>query len=143
MSDNRDEVFSALSAWQKRMDTAAQLAAKNISIEVWSTARKNVHQETHKRGQPHIGPRDGEGPNYVTGNLFRNIIAKPPTRQGFGTYVATVESQAVYARALEEGNPNWTSGVKFPYMIPARDEVVKSGKAKMILTGYVRAAMGG
>ena len=142
MSDNLPEVTSALNAWQRRLDKAAQMAAVQISREVWTSARKNADQANHKRGEPHIGPRTGEGPNRVTGNLYGNIIAAPPIRKGFGTYIATVESNAVYARALEEGNPNWTSGVKFPYMSPARNEVVNSGKAKMILTGYIRAAMG-
>ena len=150
MSDNRNEVFAALNAWQNRMDKAAQLATRAITTELWTQARKNAHETTNPpqtvngrlRYNPHIGPRAGEGPNYATGNLYRNIIAAPPLRRGFATYVASVDSGADYARAVELGSSKWTSGVKYPYMYPARDELIKSGKASQIVYGYLRAAMG-
>ena len=95
-----------------------------------------------KRRNPHIGA-DGTPPNYCDGNLFRAIINKPVRRIGFGTYAASVESGMSYARVLEEGSPRWTSGVKYPYMNPARDHIVNTGKARMIIDGSFRAAMGG
>jgi len=151
MSDNRDEVFAALNAWKNRMDKAADLATRSISTELWTQARKNAHETTNPpqtvngrlRHNPHIGPRDGEGPNYATGNLYRNIIADTPVRRGFGSYVASVKSGAEYARAVELGSSRWTSGVKYPYMYPARDALISSGKASQIVSGYLRAAMKG
>jgi len=132
------------------MDKAGELATREISIALWTDARKiasetpnpPIQKNNRLRHNPHIGPRSGEGPNIATGNLFRNIIAQPVRHQGFGTYVASVESGAEYARAVEQGSSNW-NGVKYPYMYPARDEIVNSGKARMIMTGFIKAAMGG
>jgi len=101
-----------------------------------------IQKNNRLRHNPHIGPRNGEGPNYATGNLYRNIIAAPPLRRGFATYVASVDSGADYARAVELGSSKWTSGVKYPYMYPARDELINSGKASQIVYGYLTAAMG-
>ena len=150
MSDNLPEVLAALKAWQNRMDKAGGLAAREISIALWTDARKiasetpnpPIQKNNKLRHNPHIGPRDGEGPNIATGNLFRNIIAKPVSHRGFGVYVASVESGAEYARAVEQGSSNW-NGVKYPYMNPARDEIVNTGKARMIVNGFFQAAMGG
>jgi len=132
------------------MDKAAELSARQISIAVWNKA-KSLTSETvnpptqtknRLRHNPHIGG-NGTPPNYATGNLNRNIIANSVIRQGFGTYVASVSSNAEYARAVELGSSRWLSGVKYPYMYPARDEIVNSGKARMIMTGFIKAAMGG
>ncbi len=150
MSDNRDQVFAALKAWQKRMDDAGFRATQLITRDLWSRAQKNASetknpptQSNNKlRHNPHIGPRSGEGPNYATGNLFRNIIAQPVSRVGFQSYVASVGSGAEYARAVEQGSSRWTSGVKFPYMMPARDYLVQSGKASAYIRDEVRRAMG-
>jgi len=150
VSDNLPEVTAALKAWQTRMDKAAELSARQISIAVWNKA-KSLTSETvnpptqtknRLRHNPHIGG-NGTPPNYATGNLNRNIIANSVIRQGFGTYVASVSSNAEYARAVELGSSRWLSGVKYPYMYPARDEIVNSGKARMIMTGFIKAAMGG
>ena len=150
MSNNLPEVNAALNAWQKRMDKAGELAARQISIAVWSKAKELTSQTVNTpiqtkntlRHNPHIGG-DGTPPNYATGNLNRNILANPVRRVGFATYVASVSSNAEYARVLEEGSSRWTSGVKYPYMYPARDDIVNSGKARMIMTGFIKAAMGG
>ena len=150
MSDNLPEVTAALNAWQRRMDKAGELAAKQISIAVWSKAKEltsetvnpPIQSKNRLRHNPHIGG-NGTPPNYATGNLNRNIIANSVIRQGFGTYVASVSSNAEYARVLEEGSSRWLSGVKYPYMYPASDEIVNSGKARMFMTGFIKAAMGG
>jgi hypothetical protein len=132
------------------MDKAAELSAKQISIAVWNRAKsltsETVNPPTQSnnrlRHNPHIGG-NGTPPNYATGNLNRNIIANPVRRLGFSTYAASVTSGAEYARVLEEGSSRWLSGVKYPYMNPARDEIVNTGKARMIVNGFFRAAMGG
>ena len=150
MTDNLPEVTAALKRWERRMDKAAELAAREITIAVWAKARSLTQEVVNvpymvngkKRRNPHIGA-DGTPPNYGDGNLFRAIINKPVRRIGFGTYAASVESGMSYARVLEEGSPRWTSGVKYPYMNPARDHIVNTGKARMIIDGSFRAAMGG
>lgn len=149
MSDNLPEVLADLKAWQNRMDKAGELATREISIALWTDARKiasetpnpPIQKNNRLRHNPHIGPRSGEGPNIATGNLFRNIIAQPVRHQGFGTYVASVESGAEYARVVEQGSSNW-NGVKYPYMTPARENLIATGKAQMIASGFFRAAMG-
>lgn len=142
MTDNLPAVTNALQAWSRRMDKAAEMATVQISREVEAASRKIVGEVIHPRGTPHVTTSSG-GPNTVTGNLGRNILAALPRRQGYGTYVAVIGANTVYARQLEEGGNNWPSGVKYPFMRPARNQVVESGKARMILVGYVRAAMGG
>ena len=132
------------------MDKAAELSAQQISIAIWTKAKSltsetvnpPIQSKNKLRHNPHIGG-DGTPPNYATGNLNRNIIANPVRRQGFATYAASVTSGAEYARVLEEGSSRWLSGVKYPYMNPARDEIVNTGKARMIVNGFFQAAMGG
>lgn len=149
MSDNLPEVLAALKKWETRMDKAAELSARQISIAVWTKAKSltsetvnpPIQSKNKLRHNPHIGG-DGTPPNYATGNLNRNILAGLPRQVGFGSYAAVVSSNAEYARVLEEGSSRWTSGVKYPYMNPARDEVVNTGKARMIVDGFFRAAMG-
>ena len=150
MSSNLPEVIAALKRWETRMDKAAELSAKQISIAVWTKAKSltsetvnpPIQSKNKLRHNPHIGG-DGTPPNYATGNLNRNIIANPVRPQGFATYAASVTSGAEYARVLEEGSSRWLSGVKYPYMNPARDEIVNTGKARMIVNGFFQAAMGG
>ena len=150
MSSNLPEVIAALKRWETRMDKAAELSAQQISIAIWTKAKSltsetvnpPIQSKNKLRHNPHIGG-DGTPPNYATGNLNRNIIANPVRRQGFATYAASVTSGAEYARVLEEGSSRWLSGVKYPYMNPARDEIVNTGKARMIVNGFFQAAMGG
>lgn len=150
MSDNRNEVFAALKAWQKRMDDAGYRATQRITADLVRRAISNASQVVNKpiqknnrlRYNPHIGPRTGEGPNKATGNLVRNIRPEPVRREGFETYKASASSGAEYARAVELGNPLWKSGVKFPYMIPARDYLVQSGLASAFIREEVKRAMG-
>jgi hypothetical protein len=150
LSDNRNEVFAALDAWQGRMDVAGFNATRLIvrdlvaRAQILASAVKNppVQKNNRLRYNPHIGPRSGEGPNYATGNLFRNIQGLPPRQQGFGTYVASATSGAEYARAVELGSPRWSSGVKYPYMMPARDYLITSGRASQYIRDEVSKAMG-
>lgn len=151
MSDNLPEVTAALKAWQRRIDASVALATRQITIALWEDARKIAHETVNPptqtqntlRHNPHIGPRNGEGPNYATGSLYRGIIAAPVRRSGFGSYTASVGSTVDYARTVEEGSARWGSGVKYPYMMPARDRLVQSGKASQYIRDAVRVAMGG
>jgi hypothetical protein len=150
LSDNRNEVFAALDAWQGRMDDAGFNATRLITRDLVARAQsiasqvKNppIQKNNRLRYNPHIGPRDGEGPNYATGNLFRNIQGNPVRRQGFESYVASATSGAEYARAVELGSSRWSGGVKYPYMMPARDYLVTSGRASQYIRDEVSRAMG-
>jgi hypothetical protein len=150
VSDNRNDVFAALNAWQKRMDQAGYRATQLITRDLVAQAQKNASQVKNPpiqtanklRYNPHIGPRAGEGPNYATGNLFRNITGQPVRRVGFESYTASASSGAEYARAVEQGSSRWKGDIKFPYMIPARDYLIQSGRASAFLRDEVRRAMG-
>lgn len=150
MSDNRNEVFAALNAWQKRMDQAGFRATQLITSALVAKAKENAHttvnsptQKSNKlRHNPHIGPRSGEGPNYATGNLYGSIVGAPVRRVGFESYTASASAGAEYARAVELGSSRWANGVKFPYMIPARDYLVQSGRASAYIRDEIRRAMG-
>jgi hypothetical protein len=50
-------------------------------------------------------------------------------------YVAEVGASMVYARAVEMGLPEWKSGVKYPYMVPAVDSLKQSGALNRTFTG--------
>lgn len=149
MSDNLPEVEAALRAWQSRVDQATNSAVSLIARQMLIFAKKNADSAKNPpvringrlRYNPHIGPRSGEGPNRGTGNLLTSIHMST-RRQGFGTYTAEVGAGAIYARALEVGNPRWTSGVKYPYMQPALNELVKGGKLSQILA-YSYRSLGG
>jgi hypothetical protein len=146
MSDNRDEVFAGLNDWAKRMDDAGFRATQLITRDLVSRASYNADQVANPpiqkngklRYRPHIGPRTGEGPNHATGNLLRNIIGAPVRRQGFETYVASATSGAEYSYALEKG-----STYQFPFMTPARDYLIQSGRAVAFIRGEVLKAYGG
>lgn len=76
----------------------------------------------HERGtQTPATP--GRGPARITGELQRSIHTE--MRKGFGTYEASVFPTMVYSRAVELGSPSWSSGVKYPYLIPAGREIEK------------------
>lgn len=145
MSDNRDQVFAALKAWQARMDQAGYRATQLITQDLVAQAKKNASQTKNppvqKNGKlyrnPHIGPRTGEGPNYSTGNLFRNIIGNSVRRVGFESYTASATSGAEYSYELENGGK-----YKFPFMMPARDYLIQSGRASAFIRDEVRRAMG-
>jgi hypothetical protein len=148
-SDNLPEVTAGLNRWLGRVDTAAGSAMSLIARQIFIDAKKNAdsakNPPTRINGRlyyhPHIGPRNGEGPNRGTGNLLTSMTFSS-SRKGFGTYTAQVGAGAVYARALELGNPRWTSGVKYPYMQPALNGVVSSGKLSQILA-YSFRSLGG
>jgi len=145
ISTNLPEVIAAIKAWQKRMDDAGYRATQLITRDLVFRAQENANQVKNPPIQknntlvhrPHIGPRTGEGPNYATGNLFRNIRGESVRRVGFETYTASATSGAEYSYDLEMGGR-----YKFPFMMPARDYLVQSGRASQYIRDEVRKAMG-
>jgi hypothetical protein len=70
----------------------------------------------------------------MTGNLRRSIYSQ--TKIGFGqSYVAEVGASMVYARAVEMGLPEWKSGVKYPYLVPAAESLKQSGALSRTFIG--------
>ena len=127
---NINEVLRGLNATQDKVETATRFAIGMVGLEVERAAKKNASNGTRvRRGNRiipprHIGPSGG-GPNVITGNLRRSI--KTQVVQGFGaTYVAEVSASAIYARAVEQGLPEW-NGVKYPFMEPAATRLRDNG----------------
>jgi hypothetical protein len=137
---NLSEVLKGLNLEEKNIELAAKYAIGKVGIAVENQAKRNAKTGVHKPGEPRIAG-SGPGPNYVTGNLFRNITSE--VRVGFGSYVAVVSSNAEYARAVEFGSSRWKSGVKYPYMVPAVDKLKKDGTLNRVLTQAFRSKMRG
>jgi hypothetical protein len=130
---NLSQVLAGLDLTEKKVSDAARYAIGLAAASVERQAKKNANTGTHPRGTPRI-PGTGPGPNVVTGNLRRSIFSR--TKVGFGnTYVAEVGASMVYARAVEMGLPEWKSGVKYPYMVPAVESLKQSGQLNRTFTG--------
>jgi hypothetical protein len=139
---NLAEVLKGFDITDERIDAAALTATWQAALAIEGQAKTNANTGSHAAGQPHIGPRTGEGPNVVTGNLVNNIRAERPIK-GFKSYSAVIGSGAEYARAIELGNPVWKSGVKFPYLTPAADSLSKNGTLSRIFTAaFIKVVRG-
>jgi hypothetical protein len=93
------------------------------TAQVTRDAQENANTGAHGRGQGHLSGT-GPGPNVVSGTLRRSIKPTIAQRTPLG-WSGTAGPSVGYARAIELGNPNWASGVKFPYLAPA----IKTWKA--------------
>ena len=133
---NLNELEAKIAGRVKKFDDAALFAIGQVGfaleVEVKRLLNNNAHKETttQKRGdgsrfpggkrrwipRGHIGG-DGTPPNRRTGALIRSVYNN--VKQEPGSYVATVFPTMPYARSLELGNPSWKSGVKYPYLVPA------------------------
>jgi hypothetical protein len=130
---NLAQVLAALGKKEMDVNNAARFAIGMAAASVEREAKKNANTGTHPRGQGHI-PGTGPGPNVMTGNLRRSIYSQ--TKIGFGqSYVAEVGASMVYARAVELGLPEWKSGVKYPYLVPAAESLKQSGKLSRTFIG--------
>jgi hypothetical protein len=130
---NLAEVLAGLNLTEKKVNDAARYAIGMAAASVERQAKKNANTGTHPRGQGHI-QGTGPGPNVMTGNLRRSIFSR--TKVGFGNvYVAEVGASMIYARAVEMGLPEWKSGVKYPYLVPAVESLKQSGSLNRTFTG--------
>lgn len=137
---NLAEVLAGLEVQEDRLEHAAQVAIATAGFAVQRQAQKNANTGTHKRGQGHI-PGTGPGPNVVTGALRRSI--RTDVKYGFGNYVAVVGASTEYARAVELGSPRWKSGVKYPYLRPAAEDLIRNGSLNRIFTAaFLKAVKG-
>ena len=124
---NLGELEAKIAGQVKKFDDAALFAVGQVGLALEVEVKRMLNNNSHKAGQTakggrrwipkgHIG-QDGTPPNRRTGALIRSIYTN--VRQEPGSYVATVFPTMVYARSLELGNPVWKSGVKYPYLVPA------------------------
>lgn len=127
---NIKEVIAGLNATEDKVEDATRYAIGMAGLAVERQAKQNASNGVRvRRGSQivpsrHIGP-SGSGPNVITGNLRRSI--KTDVKQGFGdSYIAEVSASMIYARAVEEGLPQW-NGVKYPYLRPAAETLRDNG----------------
>ena len=143
---NIDDVLRGLNAAQDKIEEATRYALGMAGLQVERQAKINASNGTRvRRGgrivpPRHIGP-SGSGPNVISGNLRRSISTK--VMQGFGsTYIAEVSASMVYARAVEEGLPEW-NGVKYPYLRPAADTLRNNGTLSRVFMTNVAMRLRG
>jgi len=117
---NMSEVIAQITTAATKIDKAALYAVGQVGLSLERRVKKNLNTTTHPRGVGHITKGDGGYPNRVTGALSRSVYTE--LRQEPGSYIASVFPTMVYARALELGNPNWKSGVQYPYLKPSFDQ---------------------
>lgn len=123
------EVLSGVKRTDAEIDEAVGYAVYRTALAVEDKAKENAS------GRP--------GPNVITGSLRRSITASP-VRKGFsGQYTATVSAFMEYARAVEEGRPDWKPGVKYPYLRPAAEGLSSSGRLNAIFTDALVSRLGG
>lgn len=137
---NLSQVLAGLEVQEDKLEHAAQTAIATAGFAVQRQAQKNANTGTHSKKTGHI-PGTGPGPNVVTGALRRSI--RTDVKYGFGNYIAVVGASTEYARAVELGSPRWKSGVKYPYLAPAAEELIRNGSLNRIFTAaFLKAVRG-
>ena len=136
---NLSQVARAIDTNVSEIEQAAQYAIGVTALNIERQAKKNADTGTHARGEGHI-PGTGPGPNRVTGTLMGSI--QTTLRYGFGSYVAIVGPTVEYARAVELGSSRWKSGVKYPYLFPAGEQLSRDGTLKRVFEGALRSRLG-
>lgn len=137
---NLADVLAGLEVQETKLEQAAQTAIATAGFAIQREAQKNANTGTHKRGTPRV-PGSGPGPNVVTGALRRSI--RTDVKYGFGNYIAVVGASTEYARAVELGSPRWKSGVKYPYLRPAAEQLILNGSLNRIFTAaFLKAVKG-
>jgi phage gpG-like protein len=137
---NLADVLAGLEVQETQLEQAAQTAIATAGFAIQRQAQINANTGTHSKKTGHI-PGTGPGPNVVTGALRRSI--RTDVKYGFGNYIAVVGASTEYARAVELGSPRWKSGVKYPYLAPAAEQLILNGSLNRIFTAaFVKAIRG-
>jgi hypothetical protein len=143
---NLADVLKSIEGLEDKIEKAAQLGVAMAGLAIEREAKINANNGVRVRvgnkivPPKHIGP-SGSGPNVITGTLKRSITTR--VRVGFGTYIADVGPTVVYARAVELGSPIWKSGVKYPYLTPAADKLIRNGTLQKIFVQRVSQVIRG
>lgn len=158
MSDNLPEVERALLAYQNSLDLRVGSAAFEMSQALEGFAKREIKGErgvvgrkvkfvdgqAKRGGKIYDYNNDraviGQPPKNRTGNLRRSIRGQS-MRMGFAKYQAIVGADMVYARAVEFGSPynppSWRNNEHFPFLQPALNKFISSGKPLRILREYL------
>jgi len=139
-----DFYFIGGAAVQKKFDEMpikVDLAVRQAITAMATEATRAIKSEIkghHPMGTP-TPSSAGSPPTNVTGNLRRSVRFEVK-QMGFGDYYAVAGPTAIYGRALEMGRDDW-GGVNYPFVAPAKQKLMSSGKLKQIYTDSIRAAL--
>lgn len=126
---NLDTVLLGIDKKKIEIDNAIRYAIHMAGLAVERQAKKNA------TGRP--------GPNVQTGALRRSITTSMPIRGFEGKYTVTVSATMVYAKAVEQGRPDWPPGVKYPYLGPAAKNLSSNGTLNRVFTSALASRMKG
>ncbi len=135
---NLSDVLNAIGKNATEIEEATGYAISMTALTLERQAKKNADTGTHPRGEGHI-PGTGPGPNRVTGTLINSI--QTTVVKGFGSYIAIVGPTVEYARAVELGSSRWKSGVKYPYLFPAGEELSRNGTLNRVFRGALASRL--
>lgn len=158
---NLSQVLAGFSAEEAKLERAVEQAITQAGMTVERQAKLNASNGTRQRVRSggrrrgeggrflaatyrivpkyHVNGGGVNGPNVITGNLRRSITTT--VRYGFGTYIAEVSANMVYARAVEFGLPRWRRGGGYPYLAPAARQVKATGQIDRVFTSALRRAL--
>jgi len=137
-------VQRALAKKASAVDRAVKIASARVGAEVTGEMKKVFTGTTKLKRSPsgrRYAPRLANGryttarvggpPNVATGYLKRSVKYNS-VRKGFGTYQITVGPNAVYARHVELGGPNWPSGINYPYVSTTAKMITQKNRLGII-----------
>jgi hypothetical protein len=126
-------VIDKFSAMPERLDALVRQSVQAVSLEAVRelTGRDGLSKYgRHKRGTPTPSPA-GEPPAQVSTMLRKSVAIMPVRRVGFAHYTQSTMPTMVYARVQELGDPSRNIPAR-PFVRPARDRMVSSGKVREI-----------
>ena len=119
ISHNLKLVRNGVTKATKSLDDGARNARDEMAMTLTQLAKEQIAGKRGKTNGVWDKATSGQPPMNRTGNLRRSIRAEK-SKTGFAKYTAIVGPTIEYGRVVElGGNPNWSSGTKFPYMAPA------------------------
>jgi phage gpG-like protein len=139
------EVTGHLKAMQARAPLATKAAASAMGLlMVAETTLVELDRYTHPPGVPTNSP-PGEPPALVSGDLRRSVRMTPPASSGARSAVV-VGGTVVYARIQELGGWAGRNHASYlpprPYLKPASERIIESGKAGRAAVKAFAAALG-
>lgn len=134
---NVEKVIAALGKKATAIDRRVAVASRLVAAAAVREVKMQI-QGSHKRGTP-TPSQPGHPPTNISGDLRRSIKSNV-SRIGFATYKVEVGPTMIYGRAVELGNPNWGSGINYPYVAPAAKMLAKN---RTLLEIYQRAVRDG
>jgi hypothetical protein len=136
------KVIDHFSKMPEKLDLLVKQGVQNVSKQALReiTGKEGLSKYgRHKKGTPTTSPA-GEPPAQMTTMLRRSVTIMPMRRIGFGHYTQETMPTMVYARVQELGDLSRGIPAR-PYIAPARNRLVMSGRAKEIFAQGIKKEM--